>query len=160
MRVALGFDHAGFALKAVALAAVRDAGHEALDLGTHSSAAVDFPDFAETVGREIQSGAAERGILVCGSGVGACIAANKLRGVYASVCHDVYSASQGVAHDAMNVLCLGARVLEPDLAAELIRTFLSARFVGHEPGGERFARRVAKIHALERLDPGDQPGRR
>lgn len=149
MRVAVGFDHAGFPLKAAVLAAVRAGGHQALDVGTNSLEPVDFPDIAQAVGREIQSGAAERGILVCGSGVGACIAANKMTGLYASVCHDLYSAAQGVVHDDMNVLCLGARVIGTELAAELIGAFLAARFGGDEPGGERLARRVAKIHSLE-----------
>ena len=113
MKVAIGFDHAGFPLKETVLAAVRAAGHEPIDLGTYSPEAVDFPDFTEKVGRAIQNGEAERGILVCGSGIGACIAANKMKGVWASICHDTYSAAQGVLHDNMNVLCLGGRVIGP-----------------------------------------------
>jgi ribose 5-phosphate isomerase B len=110
---------------------------------------VDFPDYSEKVGRAVQSGEAERGILVCGSGVGACIAANKLKGVFASICHDTYSAAQGVRHDDMNVLCLGGRVIGPEMAVELVKAFLSARYIGNDPGGERLARRVAKIRKME-----------
>ena len=129
--------------------AVRAAGHEVMDLGTDSADAVDYPDYAEKLGRAIQSGKAERGILLCGSGVGACIAANKIRGVYAGVCHDTYSAHQGVEHDDMNVLCLGARIIGPELVYELVSTFLAARFVGNDPGQERHKRRVAKVRKLE-----------
>jgi len=149
MKIAIGFDHAGFPLKRIVLETVRAAGHEAIDLGTNSTEPVDFPDYSEKVGRAVQSGDAERGILVCGSGVGACIAANKVKGVFAGLCHDTYSAAQGVQHDDMNVLCLGARVIGPELAVELIKAFLSARYIGDEPGGERLARRVAKIRKLE-----------
>ncbi|MBI2758129.1 MAG: ribose 5-phosphate isomerase B [Chloroflexi bacterium] len=149
MKIAIGFDHAGFPLKEIVLNAVRAAGHEPIDLGTNSNDPVDFPDYSEKVGRAIQSGEAGRGILVCGSGVGACIAANKMKGVYASICHDTYSAAQGVRHDDMNVLCLGGRVIGPELAKALILAFLSARYIGGEPGGERLARRVAKIRKLE-----------
>lgn len=149
MKIAIGFDHAGFPLKQTVLDAVREAGHEPIDKGTNSADSVDFPDFAEAVGRAIQSGEAERGIIVCGSGVGACIAANKMKGVYASICHDTYSAAQGVAHDDMNVLCLGGRVIGPELANALISAFLSAEYQGNKAGGERLARRVGKIHKLE-----------
>ena len=149
MKIAVGFDHAGFPLKKAVLDTIREAGHEALDLGTDSTEPVDFPDYSEKVGRAVQSGQAERGILVCGSGVGACIAANKIKGVFAGLCHDTYSAAQGVRHDDMNVLCLGARVIGPELAIELIKAFLSARYIGNDAGGERLARRVAKIHKLE-----------
>ncbi len=149
MKVAVGFDHAGFPLKQTVLDAVRAAGHEPIDLGTFSSESVDFPDYAEKVGHAIQNKEAERGILCCGSGVGACIAANKMKGVYASICHDTYSAAQGVLHDDMNVLCLGGRVIGPELAKALIPAFLNARYLGNDPGGERLARRVAKIHKLE-----------
>lgn len=149
MKIAVGFDHAGFPLKQVVLDAVREAGHEPIDLGTHSADAVDFPDFAEAVGRAIQNGEAERGILCCGSGVGAAIAANKMKGVYASICHDTYSAAQGVLHDDMNVLCLGGRVIGPELAKVLIPAFLSAQYQGNKAGGERLARRVGKIHKME-----------
>jgi ribose 5-phosphate isomerase B len=150
MKIAVGFDHAGFPLKQVVLDTVREAGHDPIDLGTHSAESVDFPDFAEKVGRAIQNGEAERGIIVCGSGVGACIAANKMKGVYASICHDTYSAAQGVMHDDMNVLCLGARVVGVELAVVLIKAFLDAEYQGNNVGGERLARRVEKIHNLER----------
>jgi ribose 5-phosphate isomerase B len=149
MKVAVGFDHAGFPLKKITLEAVRSAGHEPIDMGTNSAEPVDFPDFTEKVGRAIQNGDAERGILVCGSGVGACIAANKMKGVYASICHDTYSAAQGVKHDDMNVLCLGGRVIGPELAKSLVAAFLDARYIGNDPGGERLARRVKKIHKME-----------
>lgn len=149
MKIAVGFDHAGFPLKQTVLDAVRNAGHEPIDKGTDSAESVDFPDFAEAVGRAIQNGEAERGIIVCGSGVGACIAANKMKGVYASICHDTYSAAQGVSHDDMNVLCLGGRVIGPELANTLISAFLNAEYQGNKAGGERLARRVGKIHVLE-----------
>jgi ribose 5-phosphate isomerase B len=150
MKVAIGFDHAGFPLKQTVLETVIEAGHEPIDLGTNSAEPVDFPDFAEKVGRTIQNGKAERGILVCGSGIGACIAANKMKGVYASICHDTYSAAQGVKHDNMNVLCLGGRVIGPELAKALIVAFLEARYLGNDSGGERLARRVNKIHKIEK----------
>ena len=149
MKIAVGFDHAGFPLKEMVLDAVREAGHEPIDLGTDSADPVDFPDYSEKVGRAMQNGEAERGILVCGSGVGACIAANKMKGIFASICHDTYSASQGVRHDDMNVLCLGARVIGPELASALVKAFLEARYMGNDPGGERLARRVGKIRKLE-----------
>ncbi len=149
MKVAVGFDHAGFPLKQIVLDAIRDAGHEPIDMGTNSTEPVDFPDYSEKVGRAVQTGKAERAILVCGSGVGACIAANKMKGVFASICHDTYSAAQGVRHDDMNVLCLGARVIGPELAVSLIKAFLSARYIGNDSGGERLARRVGKIRKLE-----------
>ena len=149
MKIAVGFDHGGFPLKQTVLDAVSAAGHEPIDLGTDSAESVDFPDFAEKVGRAIQNGEAERGIIVCGSGVGACIAANKMKGIYAAICHDTYSAAQGVAHDDMNVLCLGARVVGVELAVVLIQAFLGAEYQGNKAGGERLARRVGKIHKLE-----------
>ena len=119
MKVAVGFDHAGFPLKQTVLRRAR-AGHEPIDMGTNSAEPVDFPDITEKVGRAVQNGEAERGILVCGSGVGACIAANKMKGIYASICHDTYSAAQGVLHDDMNLLCLGGRVIGPELAIALV----------------------------------------
>ena len=149
MKIAVGFDHAGFPLKQTVLDAVREAGHEPIDMGTDSTESVDFPDFTEKVGRAIQNGDAERGIICCGSGVGACIAANKMKGVYASICHDTYSAAQGVLHDDMNVLCLGGRVIGAELAKVLIPAFLGAEYQGNKEGGERLARRVGKIHTLE-----------
>ena len=149
MKVVVGFDHAGFPLKETVLTAVRNAGHEPIDVGSYSADPVDFPDIAEALGRAIQSGEAERGILCCGSGVGACIAANKMKGVFASICHDTYSAAQGVMHDDMNVLCLGGRVIGPEMAKALIPAFLNARYIGNDPGGERLARRVAKMRKLD-----------
>jgi ribose 5-phosphate isomerase B len=149
MKVAVGFDHAGFPLKKTVLDAVREAGHEPIDLGTDSADPVDFPDYSEKVGRAVQNKEAERGILVCGSGVGACIAANKMKGVFASICHDTYSAAQGVRHDDMNVLCLGGRVIGPELAVSLVKAFLEARYIGNDVGGERLAKRVEKIHRME-----------
>ena len=149
MKVAVGFDHAGFPLKKTVLDAVREAGHEPIDLGTDSADPVDFPDYSEKVGRAVQNDEAERGILVCGSGVGACIAANKMKGVFASICHDTYSAAQGVRHDDMNVLCLGGRVIGPELAVSLVQAFLEARYIGNDVGGERLAKRVEKIHRME-----------
>jgi ribose 5-phosphate isomerase B len=149
MKIAVACDHGGFPLKETILEAVRAAGHEPLDLGTDSAEPVDFPDFTEKLGRAIQTGAAERGVLVCGSGVGACIAANKMKGVWAAICHDTYSAAQGVEHDDMNVLCLGGRVIGPELAKALVSAFLGARYIGNDKDGERFARRVEKIKKLE-----------
>ena len=149
MKIAVGFDHGGFPLKQTVLDTVRAAGHEPIDMGTNSAESVDFPDFTEKVGRAIQNEEAERGIIVCGSGVGACIAANKMKGIYASICHDSYSAAQGVAHDDMNVLCLGGRVVGVELAIILIQAFLGAEYQGNKAGGERLARRVGKIHKLE-----------
>jgi len=149
MKIAVGFDHAGFPLKETVLKAIRVAGHEPIDMGTNSAEPMDFPDITEKVGRAVQNAVTERGILVCGSGVGACIAANKMKGVYASICHDTYSAAQGVRHDDMNVLCLGGRVIGPELAIALVNAFLDAHYIGNEVGGERLARRVAKIHKIE-----------
>ncbi len=149
MKIAVACDHAGFPLKGIVIDTVRAAGHEAIDLGTNNSNPVDYPDYTEKLGSTIQRGEAERGVLVCGSGVGACIAANKMKGIYASICHDAYSAAQGVMHDNMNVLCLGGRVIGPELAATLVRAFLSARYIGNDPGGERLAKRVSKIVKME-----------
>ncbi len=149
MKVAVGCDHAGFPLKDVVVEAVRTEGHEVIEVGTFSADAVDFPDFTRKVGEKVQSGETERGILICGSGIGACIAANKMKGVYASICHDTYSAAQGVAHDNMNVLCLGGRVIGPELVKALVKSFLGAHYIGNEKGGERLARRVAKIVKIE-----------
>lgn len=145
MKVALGADHAGFELKERVKTYVLELGHEALDLGTHSTAAVDYPDFAEAVGLAIRDRQAERGILVCGSGVGASIAANKIPGVRAGLCHDHYSAHQGVEHDDVNVLVLGGRIIGESLALELVGAFLSARFTAEE----RHQRRLDKVKRLE-----------
>jgi ribose 5-phosphate isomerase B len=150
MKIAIACDHGGFTLKQVLIDTVLATGNTPLDMGTDSPEPVDYPDFAEKVGRAITSGQVERGILLCGSGVGACISANKIMGVYASVCHDTYSAHQGVEHDDMNVLCIGTRVIGPELAKEIVKAFLGARFSGEDPGQERHARRVAKIKQLEK----------
>ena len=149
MKIVVGCDHAGFPLKQTVIDAVRAAGHDVIDVGTNSADPVDFPDTAKSVGEAIQRGQAERGILLCGSGVGACIAANKMKGVWASICHDTYSAAQGVQHDRMNVLCLGGRVIGPELASALVKSFLGARYLGDDAGGERLARRVKKIEGME-----------
>jgi RpiB/LacA/LacB family sugar-phosphate isomerase len=150
MRVAVACDHAGYPIKHVVLTAVTATGNQPLDLGTDSTESVDYPDYVEKLGKAIQTGEAQRGILVCGSGVGACIAANKIQGVYAAICHDTYSAHQGVEHDDMNVLCLGGRIVGVELVKALVSAFLQARFIGNDPGEERHARRVAKVRAIER----------
>jgi ribose 5-phosphate isomerase B len=149
MRVAVASDHAGFPIKDTVVKAVIEAGHQPVDLGTDSALSVDYTDYAKKVGEAILGGEADRGILICGSGVGACIAANKIKGIYAAICHDSYSAHQGVEHDAMNVLCLGGRIIGPELVKELIPIFLKARFIGNDPGEERHARRVNKIREIE-----------
>lgn len=149
MKIAVGCDHGGFPLKDVVIDAVQAAGHEVIDVGTFSADAVDFPDFVKKVGEKVQSGETERGILICGSGIGAAIAANKMKGIYASICHDTYSAAQGVQHDAMNVLCMGGRVIGPELVKVLVPAFLGAQYLGVDKDGERFARRVNKIKAME-----------
>jgi ribose 5-phosphate isomerase B len=145
MIVAIAADHAGYTLKHELIPSTRSLGHTVEDLGTHDQSPVDYPDVAQWVGRAVRSGAAARGIMICGSGVGASVAANKLPHIRAGLCHDTYSARQGVEHDDMNVLVLGARVIGVELARELVRAFLDARF-SHE---ERHVRRVGKIHALE-----------
>jgi ribose 5-phosphate isomerase B len=146
MLVALGADHAGFPLKTIAEQAIRAAGHEVLDCGADAiDPDDDYPDFAAAVARAIQAGRAERGVLVCGSGVGASIAANKFHGIRAALCHDTFSARQGVADDAMNVLALGARIIGPALATELIAVFLAARF----SGAPRHRRRLGKVTGFE-----------
>lgn len=153
MRVALAADHAGFALKEQLRAHLGARGHEVVDLGAHDEAPSDYPDFAAAVAEALAAGRAERGLLVCGSGVGVAAAANKLPGVIAGLCHDTYSAHQGVEHDRMNVLALGARVVGEALAVEVVDAFLAARFSGEE----RHARRLAKLLALEARWAG--PGR-
>jgi ribose 5-phosphate isomerase B len=145
MKIVFGCDHAGFLLRQEILDTVRKAGHTILDVGTDSPAPVDYPDIAERVGRALLEKKAERGILVCGSGVGACIAANKMPGIYAGVCHDTYSAHQGVEHDDMNVLCLGSRIVGPELAREIVQAYLGAKFSKEE----RHRRRVDKVRAIE-----------
>src|SRR5438876_5027565 len=145
MRIALGADHAGYELKDTLAGDLRARGHEVIDLGTDGPAPVDYPDFAEAVGLAIRDGRAARGILVCGSGVGASVAANKIPGIRAGLCHDTYSARQGVEHDDMNVLVLGARVIGVELARELVCAFVAAVFSGEE----RHRRRLEKVNALE-----------
>ncbi len=145
MRVAIGSDHAGFELKQFLAAILGESGHDVTDVGTDSRESVDYPDFAEAVALAVRSGDVERGIVVCGSGVGASVAANKVPGIRAGLCHDVYSAHQGVEHDDVNVLVLGARVIGVETANELVRAFLDARFT-NEP---RHQRRLAKVKALE-----------
>jgi ribose 5-phosphate isomerase B len=147
MRVAVAFDHRGVKIRESLLDLLAQLGHEVVDLGTDAAEPrVDYPDKAREVGDAIAAGEAERGILVCGSGVGASVAANKMRGIRAGLCHDTYSAHQGVEHDDMNVLCLGSGVIGADLAAELVRAFLAARF----EGGERYLRRLEKVTELEK----------
>ena len=149
MRIAIGADHGGFALKENLLEYLDEQGIEVLDFGTDSLDSVDYPDIASLVGKAIQENKADRGILICGSGVGVCIAANKMTGVYAAICHDAYSAGQGVEHDGMNLLCLGGRVIGVELARVLVKNFLAAEYIGDQPGGERFGRRVEKVKAIE-----------
>ena len=144
MRIALAADHAGFELKQLVKPRL-SLKHQVLDLGTQSTAPVDYPDFAEAVALAIRNGQAERGILICGSGVGVAVAANKVPGIRAGVCHDCYSAHQGVEHDDMNVLCIGARVIGPELAFELVEAFVGARFTAEE----RHLRRLEKTKAIE-----------
>jgi ribose 5-phosphate isomerase B len=147
MLVAVAFDHRGVHLREAVLDALGRAGHEPVDLGTDTDAVrIDYPDKAAEIGAALHDGRAERGVLVCGSGVGAAVAACKIRGIRAAICHDVYSAHQGVEHDDMNVLCLGSEVVGPSLAADLVGTFLRARF----DGGERYVARLQKVEAMER----------
>ena len=147
MRVAVAFDHRGVKLRERVLEELTALGHEAVDLGTDDpSVRIDYPDKARELGEAIRAGDAERGVLVCGSGVGASVAASKLDGIRAAVCHDAYSAHQGVEHDDMNVLCLGSEVVGAELAADLVRIFLAAAF----DGGERYVQRLQKIEDLER----------
>ena len=145
-RVALAADHAGFELKEKMAAFLKETGFEVVDLGTSNREPVDYPDFARAIGEALREGKAERGILICGSGVGACVAANKMKNIRAGLCHDTYSAHQGVEHDDINVLCLGSRVIGEELARELVSAFLAARFTGEE----RHMRRLAKVQAMEK----------
>ncbi|HLD50479.1 MAG TPA: ribose 5-phosphate isomerase B [bacterium] len=145
VRVAVGSDHAGFEMKQFFLPLIREKGHEVSDLGTHDTKPVDYPDFAEAVGKAVRERKADRGIVICGSGVGASIAANKISGIRAALCHDTYSAHQGVEHDDMNVLVLGARIIGLELAKELVFSFLNAHFTQEE----RHKRRLEKIKTLE-----------
>lgn len=147
MRVAVGSDHAGVPLNEAVIDELRRLGHEVVDCGTHDpSLPDDYPDYSEAVARLITGGRCERGVVICGSGVGAAVAANKVAGIRACMCHDTYSAHQGVEHDDMNVLCLGARVVGRELAMELVRAFVNARFTREE----RHQRRLAKVLALEK----------
>jgi ribose 5-phosphate isomerase B len=146
VKLACGFDHAGFPLKADVLSVLEGMGHEVLDLGTDSTEPVDYPDVALAVGRAVTGGQAERGVLVCGSGAGVAVAANKIDGVRASTIHDTYTAHQGVEHDDINVLCLGARVVGPELAADILRAYAGAAYTGEE----RHARRLGKVAEIER----------
>lgn len=145
MRLAIGSDHAGFHLKQELADWLKSIGHEVNDVGTHSTDAADYPDYAQKVGHEVIGQRAERGIIVCGSGVGACVAANKMKGIRAGVCHDTFSARQGVEDDDMNTLCLGARIVGGELAKEVLKAFLSAKFSGLE----RHQRRLNKVLAIE-----------
>jgi ribose 5-phosphate isomerase B len=146
MRIAIGMDHGGYDLRAAITETLQQLGHEIVDQGASEYLSTDdYPDYAIAVGQAIQAGQADRGILVCGSGVGVAITANKLSGIRACLCHDTYTAAQGVQHDDMNVLCLGGRVIGSELARVVVRAFVGASF----DGGERFRRRVAKVTALE-----------
>lgn len=145
MRIAIACDHGGFPLKDMVVETVRGAGHDAMDLGAFDAQSSDYPDFAQKIAEAIRAGHADRGILICGSGVGACIAANKFKGIYAGVCHDTYSAHQGVEHDAMNVLCLGARIIGVELGREIVQAFVGASFSEES----RHVRRVGKVRKFE-----------
>ena len=147
MKIAIASDHAGFPLKEEVRDFVAKLGHEVHDLGAYNTEPSDYPDFAVLVGKELMAGTAERGILICGSGVGVCIAANKMPGVRAGMCHDTYSAHQGVEHDEMNVLVLGARIIGSALAFECVESYLKANFIASEP---RFVRRLNKVKAIEK----------
>ena len=146
MKIAVASDHAGFPLKETLIEFLENLGYSVTDLGTNGTESVDYPDFAEKIGRSIQDKTADKGILVCGSGIGACIAANKMKGVYAAICHDTYSAHQGVEHDKMNVLCLGGRIIGPEPAKEIVEAFIKAEF----SNDERHIRRTNKIRDLEK----------
>lgn len=148
MKIAVAADHAGFPLKATVIEAVRMLGHTPIDLGTDSTQSVDYPDFTEKAGKAIVEGDADRAVVVCGSGVGACITGNKIVGVYACLCHDTYSASQGVEHDQMNMLCLGARVIGSELAIRIVEAFLTS-----QPSDDpRHLRRVGKFKEIEKRE--------
>ena len=147
MKIAVAFDHRGVHLRDTVLATLAELGHEVQDLGTDTDAVrIDYPDKADELGRAITDGRAERGVLVCGSGVGASVAACKIGGIRAAICHDVYSAHQGVEHDDMNVLCLGSEVIGPSLASDLVTAFLAAKF----DGGDRYVARLEKAKEMER----------
>ena len=145
MRIAIAADHAGFLIKDDVINLVQSLGHDVIDLGTYDQEPVDYPDYALKLGKVIVEKQAERGILICGSGAGASIAANKIKGIYASICHDTYLAHQAVEHDNMNVLCLGSRIVGVELVKEIVRAFLSAQFIPEE----RFVRRFEKVRQIE-----------
>ncbi len=148
MRIAIGSDHGGYPLNETIIRGPRKGGHTVIDFGTHDGAKPDdYPDYARKVGNAVQNGEADRGIIICGSGAGAAIAANKIHGVRACLCHDTYSAHQAVEHDDMNVLCLGARIIGVELARELVKAFVGARFSGEE----RHFRRLAKVNEIEAM---------
>jgi ribose 5-phosphate isomerase B len=146
MRLVIGSDHAGWVLKGAVVEHIRKLGHEVVDVGCHDDQPVDFPDVARAVAAKIVAGEVERGIMVCGTGVGASIAANKMKGIRAAVCHDVHSAHQSVEHDDVNVMCIGAQIVGPWLAADLISSYLGARFAVED---EDFRRRVEKLHQMD-----------
>ena len=150
MRTAIGSDHAGFEMKTMLAKFLQDLGDQVVDVGTYNTDPVDYPDFAEAVGKAILEGRADRAVLICGSGIGASVAANKIRGIRAGLCHDTYSAHQGVEHDDMNVLVLGARVIGPAMAQELVSAFAGAKFTREE----RHVRRLNKVKALEARSAG------
>lgn len=149
MNVAVGADHAGYEMKNFLKRILSENGHNVIDVGTHSEEAVDYPDFAAAVAEAVRGGDAERGVIVCGSGVGACVAANKVNGVRAGLCHDTYSARQGVEHDDVNVLCVGARIIGTELAREILLSFMAAVFSNEE----RHVRRLKKVMELEKETP-------
>jgi ribose 5-phosphate isomerase B len=146
MKIAIGADHGGFYLKGTIASFLKQLGHEVIDVGTDSDAPVDYPDYARAVSREVLDNGAGRGILICGSGVGACVAANKIPGIRAAICHDSFSARQGVEDDNVNVLCLGARIIGPELAKDVVRIWLASSF----SGAERHIRRLAKVDEIEK----------
>jgi ribose 5-phosphate isomerase B len=150
MKIAIGADHGGYPLNERVIDELRAAGHDLIDFGTHDSAPVDYPDYAKQIGEAVQNKSAEIGILICGSGVGAAVAANKIRGIRAALCSDTYSAHQSREHDDCNVLCLGARVVGVELALDIVRAFVAARFTGEE----RHVRRLAKVAAIEAANTG------
>ena len=154
MKLVIAADHAGFPLKEEVRGYLERLGHEVVDLGAYNTEPSDYPDFAEAVGKALAAGRAERGILICGSGVGVCVAANKMPGIRASMCHDTYSAHQGVEHDDMNVLVLGARIIGTSLAFDLVSSYLNARFQKQE---ERFVRRLNKVKAIEARNMPEAP---
>lgn len=147
MNVVVASDHTSLGIKEIVIKTLEGAGHTIIDVGTFSNDTVDFPDMAEKGGRVIQAGQAERGVFICGSGVGVSISANKMKGIYAGLCHDTYSAHQGVEHDNMNVLCLGGRIIGPEVCRELVLSFINAKFIEEEP---RYVRRVNKIINIEK----------